>query len=84
MGDICIRTVTLDTLYYNKLRTIAGNFKSLNRNKIRNVFDLAVLSNDYIKLNEFIEKVSADIDFTFSADSFYESLIGFDWVNIEG
>jgi len=83
MGETRIKTVDLDTLYFNKVRALSGDFEGAERVKIRDAFDLLALSKKYMRLNLFLDELESKFKF-FSKDMFLDRLASFPWHQVSG
>lgn len=78
MGNTQVNTVTLKTLYLNKIRTIAGDMPGFARQKLRDVFDVFVLSKECSPISDFLVEIEQKIPFL-CQDRFYENLSSMPW-----
>lgn len=78
MGATQVNTVTLETLYLNKLRAIAGDMPGFGRQKLRDVFDILALSKEYCPLGDFAKQVEQKMP-SFDQDRLFESLAVMPW-----
>lgn len=82
-GSLIATTESIDGLYHRKLRTVSGagsegDYVDGGRQKARDLFDLFVLSQEYMPIKKFIKS----IPYVFPSDAFNNGLISMPWFQL--
>src|ERR1035437_4026244 len=77
-GQLVVRTEEIPGLYHRKLRTVAGSGAEGGRQKARDLFDLHVLSVEFMPIRRFIDS----LPYAFPSDAFDNGLASMPWFDL--
>lgn len=82
-GSLVVNTEEIAGLYHRKLRTVSGRLSEGSevvggRQTARDLFDLYVLSQEYMPIRKFI----ATLPYAFPSDAFDNGLASMDWMSL--